>query len=99
MKLKERNNWSGIIQDNAVNYNIGDIVELVNPEVTTRGGIRGMIRDSSVGVTISPKYLEENGIIARKYIRKTIQVKLVRWDANANKYNAEFAERKGYGDT
>lgn len=71
-------------------YSIGQIVELGNLEVTTRGVLRGNIVGSTVGVSLSKKHLQEIGIYPGQYIGRTIKVKLVRWDENAKKFNAEW---------
>lgn len=61
-------------------YSIGQIVELGDLEVTTRGVLRGNIVGSTVGVSLSKKHLQEIGIYPGQYIGRTIKVKLVRWD-------------------
>ena len=71
-------------------YSIGQIVELGDLEVTTRGVLRGNIVGSTVGVSLSKKHLQEIGIYPGQYIGRTIKVKLVRWDENAKKFNAEW---------
>ena len=71
-------------------YSIGQIVELGDLEVTTRGVLRGNIIGSTVGASLSKKHLQEIGIYPGQYIGRTIKVKLVRWDENAKKFNAEW---------
>lgn len=70
-------------------YSVGQIVELGELEVTSKGVLRGTIVGSSVGAALSKKYLQEMGIYPRQYLGKTIKVKLVRWDENGKKFNAE----------
>lgn len=71
-------------------YAIGQIVELGNLEVTTKGVLRGTIVGSTVGASLSKKHLSEVGVYPRQYIGKTVKVKLVRWDENGQKFNAEW---------
>lgn len=76
--------------DNAVDFAIGQVVELGNLEVTTKGVLRGIIVGSDVGASLSKKHLQDVGIYPRQYIGKTVKVKLVRWDENGQKFNAEW---------
>lgn len=71
-------------------YSLGQTVELGELEVTSKGVLRGTIVGSSEGASLSKKYLQEMGIYPRQYLGKTIKVKLVRWDENGQKFNAEF---------
>lgn len=71
-------------------YSVGQAVELGELEVTSKGVLRGTIVGSSEGASLSKKYLQEMGIYPRQYLGKTIKVKLVRWDKNGQKFNAEF---------
>lgn len=71
-------------------YVIGQVVELGDLEVTTKGVLRGTIVGSSVGASLSKKHLSHVGVYPRQYIGKTIKVKLVRWDENGQKFNAEW---------
>lgn len=71
-------------------YSIGQIVELGNLEVTTRGVIRGNIVCLTAGVSLSKKHLQEIDIYPGQYIGRTIKVKLVRWNENTKKFNAEW---------
>lgn len=82
-------------EKNSVNgFSIGQIVELENLEVTSKGVLRGTIVDSAVGASLSKKHLSDVGIYPRQYLGKKISVKLVRWDENGQKYNAEWAESR-----
>lgn len=80
--------------DNDTNFSIGQIVELVDLEVTSKGVLRGTIAGSAVGASLSKKHLMDNGIYAKQYVEKNIFVKLVRWDENGQKYNAEWVESR-----
>lgn len=71
-------------------YSVGQTVELGELEVTSKGVLRGTIVGSSVGASLSKKYLQEMGIYPRQYLGKKISVKLVRWDENGQKFNAEL---------
>ena len=71
-------------------YSVGQTVELGDLEVTSKGVLRGIIVGSSVGASLSKKYLQEMGIYPRQYLGKKISVKLVRWDENGQKFNAEL---------
>lgn len=83
------------VSGNSVNgFSIGQIVELENLEVTSKGVLRGTIVDSAVGASLSKKHLSDVGIYPRQYLGKKISVKLVRWDENGQKYNAEWAESR-----
>lgn len=73
---------------------VGETVELKDLEITANGGLRGIIVGTDVGVSLSKKHLIDRGIYAKKYLRKTIKVKLIRWDENAKKYNAEWMENE-----
>lgn len=76
---------------NSVNaFSIGQIVELENLEVTSKGVLRGTIVGSAVGASLSKKHLSDIGIYPRQYLGKRISIKLVRWDENGQKYNAEW---------
>lgn len=95
-KLHEKNNHSpnfakkAKTQMGSGQYSVGQTVELGDLEVTSKGVLRGTIVGSSVGASLSKKYLQEMGISPRQYLGKTIKVKLVRWDENGQKFNAEF---------
>ena len=71
-------------------YTIGQVVELIDLKKGGNGGLRGVIEKSDIEVSLSKKSLKESGIIAQDYVGKTIKVKLVRWDDNAQVYNAEW---------
>ena len=71
-------------------YSVGQTVELGELEVTSKGVLRGTIVGSSVGASLSKKYLQEMGIYPRQYLGKKISVKLIRWDENGQKFNAEL---------
>ncbi len=71
-------------------YVIGQIVELGDLEVTTKGVLRGTIVGSTVGASLSKKHLSDVGVYPRQYIGKTVKVKLIRWDENGKKFNAEW---------
>ena len=56
---------------NPVNgFSIGQIVELENLEVTSKGVLRGTIAGSTVGASLSKKHLSDIGIYPRQYLRK-----------------------------
>ena len=76
--------------DNLDRFSVGQVVEMTNIEVSFNGGLRGIIYDSGMGVSLSKKHLLEKGLVANDYVGKVVQVKLIRWDANARKYNAEW---------
>lgn len=84
---REKGNENYEKQDTADKFSVGDVVEVVNLEVTTRGGIRGRIKDTSVRVTLSPKYLTEAGINARQFKQNELKVKLIHWDDNGQTFN------------
>ena len=69
---------------------IGEIVELTKLELTSSGVLRGIIAGTTAWASLSKKHLKEKGVYARKYIGRTVKVKIVRWDNNAQKYNAEW---------
>lgn len=71
-------------------FSIGQVVELENLEVTTKGVLRGTIAGAAIGASLSKKHLTDVGIYPRQFLGKTIAVKLVRWDENGQKYNAEW---------
>lgn len=71
-------------------YVIGQIVELGDLEVTTKGVLRGTIVGSTVGASLSKKHLSDVGVYPRQYLGKFVKVKLVRWDENGQKFNAEW---------
>lgn len=75
-------------------FDIGQEVEVYNIQMTKRGGIRGIIDNSDVEVSISRKQLLEQGYYAEQYVGKNIYVKLNRWDDNAQMYNGEIIENK-----
>ena len=77
-------------QSSSGEYVIGQIVELGDLEVTTKGVLRGTIVGSTVGASLSKKHLSDVGVYPRQYIGKTVKVKLVRWDENGKKFNAEW---------
>lgn len=82
-------------EGNSVNgFSIGQIVEIEKLEVTSKGVLRGTIVGSAVGASLSKKHLSDVGIYPRQYLGKKISVKLVRWDENGQKYNAEWAESR-----
>lgn len=68
----------------------GEIVELTKLELTSSGVLRGIIAGTTAWASLSKKHLKEKGVYARKYIGRTVKVKIVRWDNNAQKYNAEW---------
>lgn len=78
-------------------YSIGQEVELTDLELTSKGVLRGTIAGSKVGASLSRKHLKEKKINPKKYLGKKIEVRLYRWDENAQKFNAEFipTERNG----
>lgn len=73
-------------------FSVGQTVNLTNLEVTSKGVLRGIIAGSNVGASLSKKYLMDNCINARQYVGRDIVVKLVRWDENGQKFNAELLE-------
>lgn len=94
-RVTENKPVSVAVSGNSVNgFSIGQIVELENLEVTSKGVLRGTIVDSAVGASLSKKHLSDVGIYPRQYLGKKISVKLVRWDENGQKYNAEWAESR-----
>lgn len=94
-RVTENKPVSVAVSGNSVNgFSIGQIVELENLEVTSKGVLRGTIVDSAVGASLSKKHLSDIGIYPRQYLGKKISVKLVRWDENGQKYNAEWAESR-----
>jgi len=94
LNSKGRNKQGGVNVNRAEapsEFRIGQIVKLSQLEVTTGQGLRGIIEGSTLGAAVSKKYLDKIGKNASSYIGKTIDVKLIRWDSNAQKYNVEFA--------
>ena len=73
-------------------FSVGQTVNLTNLEITSKGVLRGTIAGSNVGASLSKKYLMDNCINARQYLGRNIVVKLVRWDENGQKFNAEWVE-------
>lgn len=71
---------------------IGKIVELTNLELTSTGVLRGVIAESTMWATLSKKHLKEKGIYAREHVGRSVKVRIIRWDNNAQKYNAEWME-------
>ncbi|MDO4345169.1 MAG: ATP-binding protein [Eubacteriales bacterium] len=69
---------------------IGKTVEMVNLELTSTGVLRGTISGTAMGAALSKKHLQEKGVRARDYVGGTVKVRIVRWDQNAGKYNAEW---------
>lgn len=76
--------------ENFDRFSVGQVVEMTNIEVSFNGGLRGIIYDSGMGVSLSKKHLLEKCLVANDYVGKVVKVKLIRWDANARKYNAEW---------
>ena len=68
-------------------YNVGDVVTMSNIERTSNGKIRGIIKGTQTKITI-PKS-EMLGRSALDFVGKDIEVELLRWDSNANAYNAK----------
>lgn len=71
---------------------IGKTVELTNLELTSTGVLRGVIAESTMWATLSKKHLKEKGIYAREHVGRSVKVRIIRWDNNAQKYNAEWME-------
>lgn len=69
---------------------VGKIVELTKLELASSGVLRGVIAGSTVEASLSKKHLKLKGIYAREYVGRTVKVRIVRWDDNAQKYNAEW---------
>ena len=94
-RVADNKTVSVAVAENTVNgFSIGQIVKLENLEVTSKGVLRGTIVGSAVGASLSKKHLSDVGIYPRQYLGKRISVKLVRWDENGQKYNAELAESR-----
>lgn len=94
-RVADNKTASVAVAENTVHgFSIGQIVELENLEVTSKGVLRGTIVGSAVGASLSKKHLSDVGIYPRQYLGKRISVKLVRWDENGQKYNAELAESR-----
>ena len=91
-KYKPVHNTSAEVkkQSSPGEYVIGQIVELGDLEVTTKGVLRGTIVGSTVGASLSKKHLSDVGVYPRQYLGKSVKVKLVRWDENGQKFNAEW---------
>ena len=90
---KEGNRTSPVVTSgeySETGISIGQVVTLTDLEVTSKGVLRGNIVGSSIGASLSKKYLQENGIYPRQYLGKTLKVKLVRWDENGQKFNAQL---------
>lgn len=71
-------------------YSVGQVVDMTNIEITFNGGLRGIINGSDIGVSLSKNHIMKKGLIAKDCIGKVMKVKLIRWDANAGKFNAEW---------
>ena len=89
-KLVSNNSAAAKKQSFPGEYVIGQVVELGDLEVTTKGVLRGIIVGSTVGASLSKKHLSDVGVYPRQYIGKIVKVKLVRWDKNGQKFNAEW---------
>lgn len=76
--------------DNSTGHLIGNVVELENLEVSSKGTLRGTIVGSTKRASLSKKYLQEKGISPKKYLGKKISVRLCRWDENGQIFNAEL---------
>ncbi len=70
---------------------INKVVNVVQMETTSRGGVRGMIEGTVWGIALSPAYLKGKGIRAKDLCGKPVKVKVLRWDDNAQKFNGEMA--------
>ena len=82
--------YTGVIDSIGVpdgEYNVGDVVTMSNIERTSNGKIRGIIGGTQTKITI-PKS-EMLGRSALDFVGKDIEVELLRWDSNANAYNAK----------
>ncbi|MCR4891381.1 MAG: hypothetical protein K5989_04250, partial [Lachnospiraceae bacterium] len=66
-------------------FSEGQIVELTNLEITSRGSLRGLISNTEIGAALSKKYLDSMEISADSLLSKNIKVRLLRWDMNAGK--------------
>lgn len=71
---------------------VGETVELTKLELTQTGVLRGIIAGSTVGASLSKKHLKEKGVYAKEYVGRTVTVRIIRWDDNAKKYNAEWIQ-------
>lgn len=71
-------------------YSVGQVVDMTNFEITFNGGLRGIIYRSDIGVLLSKNHIIKKGLIAKDCIGKVVKVKLIRWDENAIKFNAEW---------
>ena len=70
---------------------VGQRVRLQNLEATSRGGLRGTIAGGTYMAALSPAHLTEMNVYAKQYAGKSLWVRIIRWDENAQKFNAELA--------
>lgn len=63
---------------------------MTNIEIIFNGGLRGIIYGSDIGVSLSKNHIMKKVLITKDSIGKVMKVKLIRWDANAGKFNAEW---------
>lgn len=75
---------------NELDSYIGREVELTQLEVTSLGGLRGIISGASYGASLSRNHLREKGVSAYAYLGQTVRVRITRWDYNAQKFNSEL---------
>lgn len=82
---------------NKINYNEmpfqGQIVKVSNLEITKNLGLRGNICGTECGVSLSKNCLSKHGISASEYVGKLVKVRLLQWDKQSERYNAEWIDK------
>ena len=94
---KSEKGWNVSIKNMTPDFNqllaesyIGEYATLENLEITSRGGLRGLIRGSNYKASLSPNYLSNLGIQAIEYVGKSLGILITRWDDNAKAFNVEI---------
>ena len=74
-------------------YKIGQSVLMVNVEATARKGLRGVIKDTELRVTVSPSMVLESGLPAEAYVGKSLTVSLLDWNEGPKAFSSEIIDK------
>ncbi|MBQ8178148.1 MAG: type VI-D CRISPR-associated RNA-guided ribonuclease Cas13d [Clostridia bacterium] len=74
-------------------YKIGQNVLMVNVEATARKGLRGVIKDTELKVTVSPAMVLESGLPAETYVGKSLMVSLLDWNEGPKAFSSEIIDK------
>lgn len=68
-------------------------MKVSNLEITKNLGLRGNICGTECGVSLSKNCLSKHGISASEYVGKLVKVRLLQWDKQSERYNAEWIDK------